>query len=127
MSFRATAKHGERYPLVATRTLDGESTGRITIELVAVDDRQSREGEAHGNRRSREAHLADCVFWGKVKPRNKVPFGSLAEGLANGYDEVIDDVETDPSLRIEVRKLRSVQGTTARSCVRSRTGIPSRH
>ena len=31
-------------------------------------------------------HSADCVFWGKVKPRNKVPFGSQPEGLANGYD-----------------------------------------
>ena len=84
--FPATAKHGERYPLVATQTQDGELAGRITIELVAVDDRQSREGEVHGNTRSKEVHTADCVFWGKVNPRNKVPFGSLAEGLANGYD-----------------------------------------
>jgi hypothetical protein len=86
VGFPMTAKHGERYPLVATQTQDGEMAGRITIELVAVDDRHSREGEVHGNRRSKEVHTAGCVFWGKVKPRNKVPFGSLAEAMANGYD-----------------------------------------
>lgn len=39
-----------------------------------------------GNPRSKELHVVACPFWQRISQRNKIPYATVQEGLARGYD-----------------------------------------
>ena len=57
--------------------------GRLTIEITAVKE---TEDYVYGNPRSDELHTVHCPFWPRIGQHNKVPFATIEDGLARGYD-----------------------------------------
>lgn len=83
VDFSVKARHEHRYPLVATQIQDGETAGQLTIEFVAIKD---HEDYVFGNSNSMELHTIRCPFWPRMNPRNRVPFLTVEEALARGYN-----------------------------------------
>jgi hypothetical protein len=83
IDFSYSAEHLKRYGLIATQMQDGQVAGRITIEITAVKE---SEDYVYANPRSKELHTIYCPFWGRISPQNKVPFQTIQDGLARGFD-----------------------------------------
>lgn len=83
IDFSLQAEHLERYPLIATQEQDGAIAGRMTIEIIAVKE---REDWVYGNPRSRELHVITCPFWPLISQGNKIPYETVNDGLARGYN-----------------------------------------
>ncbi|HEX2057566.1 MAG TPA: M20/M25/M40 family metallo-hydrolase [Actinomycetota bacterium] len=83
IDFSVQGKHLEVYPLVCTQEQDAAVAGRITVEITAVKE---LEDFVFANPRSGELHVSACPFWDAIGPGNKVPYQSVEEGLARGYN-----------------------------------------
>jgi len=83
IDFSYQAEHLKRYPIVAGQVQDGVLAGQLTIEITAVKE---SEDYVYGNARSREMHTLNCVYRKKMKPYNQVPFETIKDGLARGYN-----------------------------------------
>ena len=83
IDFSYKAKHLKRYNLIATQIQDDQVAGRMTIEITAVKE---SEDYVYANPRSKELHTIHCPFWNRISPWNKIPFQSVQDGLARGYD-----------------------------------------
>ena len=83
IDFSHQGQHLKVYPLVCTQEQDAEVAGRITIEITAVKE---LEDFVFANPRSGELHVSTCQFWPKIGPGNKIPYQSIEEGLARGYN-----------------------------------------
>ena len=74
---------------------DGALAGRMTIEILAVKE---LEDWFFGNPRSKELHISSCAFWPKISSKNKIPFETIEDGLARGYNGCafcLPDYDTD--------------------------------
>jgi len=83
IDFSYQAEHLKRYPIVAGQVQDGVLAGQLTIEITAVKE---SEDYVYGNARSRELHTFNCVYRKKMKPYNQLPFETIKDGLARGYN-----------------------------------------
>jgi hypothetical protein len=83
IDFSHQGEHLKVYPLVCTQEQDAEVAGRITIEITAVKE---LEDFVFANPRSGELHVSTCPFWPAIGPGNKIPYQSIEEGLARGYN-----------------------------------------
>jgi hypothetical protein len=83
IDFSYEAEHLHLYPIVASQEQDGRSVGRLTIEITAVKE---TEDYVYGNPRSWELHTVYCPFWSRISQRNKIPFATIQDGLARGYN-----------------------------------------
>lgn len=83
IDFSYQADHLHVYPIAATQEQDGRSVGRLTIEITAVKE---TEDYIYGNPRSRELHTVYCPFWSQISQCNKIPFATIQDGLARGYN-----------------------------------------
>jgi hypothetical protein len=83
IDFSYQAEHMKRYPLMAGQDQDGALAGRLTIEIIAVKE---SEDYVYGNVRSRELHTLSCIWRKRMSPHNQVPFQTVKEGLAHGYN-----------------------------------------
>ncbi len=83
IDFSYQAEHMKRYPIVVGQDQDGVLAGRLTIEIIAVKE---SEDYVYGNVRSRELHTLNCIWRKRMSPHNQVPFQTIKEGLAHGYN-----------------------------------------
>lgn len=83
VDFSHQAEHLERYPLVVAHQQDGIAAGRLTVEITAIKE---LEDYVFGNPDSRELHVVSCPFWPRISPRNKIPYATVQDGLARGYN-----------------------------------------
>lgn len=83
IDFSYKAEHMKRYPIVVSQEQDGEIAGRLTIEITAVKE---SEDYVYGNMRSHELHTLNCSFRKAMSPRNQVPFQTIKDALARGYN-----------------------------------------
>lgn len=83
IDFSYQAEHLKRYPIMVSQEQDGVAAGRLTIEITAVKE---SEDYVYGNVRSRELHIWDCSYRRAMKPCNQVPFQTIQEALARGYN-----------------------------------------
>ena len=83
IDFSVQAEHERRYPLVASQIQDGELAGELTIDITAIRD---AEDYVYGNPRSRELHTVHCPHWPRTLPTNRLPFRTVREGIARGYN-----------------------------------------
>jgi hypothetical protein len=83
IDFSYQAQHLQRYPIVASQEQDGVLAGQLTIEITAVKE---SEDYVYGNRRSKELHTLNCIFQAQMSTHNKVPFATVQDGLARGYN-----------------------------------------
>ena len=81
--FSYEAEHLHRYPLIVGQEQDGVLAGQLTIEIIAVKESKDY---FYGNRRSGELHTLHCPYQQKMSVRNKVPFATIQDGLARGYN-----------------------------------------
>ncbi|MCX6674006.1 MAG: M36 family metallopeptidase [Methanothrix sp.] len=83
IDFSYQAEHLKRYPIIAGQEQDGVLAGQLTIEITAVKE---SEDYVYGNVRSRELHTLNCVFRKAMSPRNQMPFQTIKDALARGYN-----------------------------------------
>ncbi|HEX2057567.1 MAG TPA: hypothetical protein VHI71_04280 [Actinomycetota bacterium] len=83
IDFSVKGEHLKVYPLVCIQEQDGEVAGRMTVEITAVKE---LEDFVFANPRSGELHISTCPFWDAIGPGNKVPYQSIEDGLARGYN-----------------------------------------
>jgi hypothetical protein len=83
IDFSYQAEHLKRYPIIAGQEQNGVLAGQLTIEIVAVKE---SEDYLYGNVRSREVHTLNCTFRKAMNPRNQVPFQTIKDALAHGYN-----------------------------------------
>jgi hypothetical protein len=83
IDFSFMAENMKRYPIIVSQEQDGEAAGRLTIEIMAVKE---SEDYVYGNLRSRELHTLNCEFRRAMSPRNQVPFQTINDALARGYN-----------------------------------------
>ena len=83
IDFSYKAKNLKRYQIVASQEQDGHLAGQVTIEITAVKE---SEDYLYGNVRSRELHKFDCTFRRLMHPGNQVPFQTVKDALARGYN-----------------------------------------
>ncbi len=83
IDFSYQAEHLKRYPIVASQEQDGVVAGRLTIEITAVKE---SEDFVYGNMRTHELHTLNCVFRQAISPHNQVPFQTIKDALARGYN-----------------------------------------
>jgi hypothetical protein len=83
VDFSYQAEHLKRYPIVASQEQDGMVAGRLTIEITAVKE---SEDYVYGNMRTRELHTLNCVYRQAMSPHNQVPFQTIKDALARGYN-----------------------------------------
>jgi hypothetical protein len=83
IDFSFQAENMKRYPIVASQEQDGVIVGRLTIEITAVKD---SEDYVYGNSSTHELHRLDCEFRKMMHPHHQVPFQSIKEALARGYN-----------------------------------------
>lgn len=83
IDFSYQAEHLKRYPIVASQEQDGMMAGRLTIEITAVKE---SEDYVYGNSNSRELHTFDCDFRKRMHPHHQVPFETIKDALARGYN-----------------------------------------
>jgi hypothetical protein len=73
----------KRYPIVAGQDQDGVLAGQLTIEITAVKE---SEDYVYGNARSRELHTFSCIWRKQMSPKNQIPFQTIKDALARGYN-----------------------------------------
>lgn len=83
IDFSYQAEHMKRYPIVASQEQDGLIAGRLTIEITAVKE---SEEYVYGNVRSRELHTLNCAYRKAMSPKKLVPFQTVKDALARGYN-----------------------------------------
>ena len=83
IDFSYQASHLKRYAIVATQEQDGLIAGRWTIEMIAVKD---SEDYVYGNSHTHELHQLHCEFRQKMHPSHQVPFQTIKDALARGYN-----------------------------------------
>jgi len=83
IDFSYQAEHLKRYSIIAGQEQDGVLAGQLTIEITAVKE---SEDYLYGNARSRELHTLNCTFRKAMSPRNQVPFQTIKDALARGYN-----------------------------------------
>jgi hypothetical protein len=83
IDFSYQAVNLKRYSIIAGQEQDGVMVGQLTIEITAVKD---SEDYFYGNVRSHELHLLNCEFRKIMSPRNQVPFLTVKDALARGYN-----------------------------------------
>ena len=77
------ARDGDVYPIFVEQKVNGIFTGRVTLVARAVG---APAYIANCNPRSRELHLANCFWVGKMLKGHKVPYDDLEAALRRGYD-----------------------------------------
>lgn len=83
VDFSLQAEHLQVYPLVVGHHQDGTAAGRLTVSITAVKE---LEDYVFGNPRSGELHVVSCPFWSRIGQHNKVPYQTVQDGLARGYN-----------------------------------------
>jgi hypothetical protein len=83
IDFSFEAEHLHRYPIVASQVQNGVLAGQLTIEITAVKE---SEDYLYGNARTQELHTLHCPFREQMSPHNHVPFATLKDALARGYN-----------------------------------------
>ena len=83
IDFSYQAEHMKRYPIVAGQDQDGVLAGQLTIEITAVKE---SEDYVYGNARSRELHTFSCIWRKQMSPKNQIPFQTIKDALARGYN-----------------------------------------
>jgi len=83
IDFSYEAENMKRYPIVIGQEQNGVLAGQLTVEITAVKD---SEDYFYGNANSRELHKLNCEFRAKMSPRNQVPFFSIKDAQARGYN-----------------------------------------
>jgi hypothetical protein len=83
IDFSYQAEHLKRYPIIAGQEQDGVLAGQLTIEITAVKE---SEDYVYGNMRSHELHTLNCAFRRAMSPHNQVPFQTVKDALARGYN-----------------------------------------
>jgi hypothetical protein len=83
VDFSYQAEHLKRYPIVVSHEQDGGAAGRLTIEITAVKE---SEDYVYGNIRTHELHILNCLFRQAMCPHNQIPFQTIKDALARGYN-----------------------------------------
>lgn len=83
VDFSHQAVHLQRYPIEVSHEQDGTAAGRLTVDITAVKE---LEDYVFGNPRSGELHVVACPFWARISQSNKIPYRTVQDGLARGYN-----------------------------------------
>jgi hypothetical protein len=83
IDFSYQAEHLKRYSIVAGQDQDGVLAGQLTIEITAVKE---SEDYVYGNAQTRELHTLNCIYRQKMSSSNQIPFQTIKDGLARGYN-----------------------------------------
>lgn len=83
IDFSYEAEHLHHYPIVASQVQNGVLAGQLTIEITAIKE---SEDYVYGNARTRELHVFGCPFREQMSPHNHVPFATVKDALARGYN-----------------------------------------
>jgi len=83
IDFSFQAENMKRYPIIGSQEQDGVIAGQLTIEITAIKD---REDYVYGNPRSKELHTIFCPFWNQISLKNKIPYATVKDGIARGYN-----------------------------------------
>ena len=83
IDFSYEGEHLKRYPIVASQEQDGVIAGRLTIEITAVKE---SEDYVYGNSNTHEVHALGCEFRKMMSPHHQVPFQTIKDALARGYN-----------------------------------------
>lgn len=83
IDFSHDAEHLRRYPVVFSHDQDGTPAGKETIEITAVKE---VEDMFFGNARTLELHVVTCQWWPQLASARKVPFFTVADAIARGYN-----------------------------------------
>ena len=83
IDFSYEGEHLKRYPIVASQEQDGVIAGRLTIEITAVKE---SEDYVYGNSNPHEVHALGCEFRKMMSPHHQVPFQTIKDALARGYN-----------------------------------------
>jgi hypothetical protein len=83
VDFSLQAEHLRVYPLVVSHHQDDKTAGRLTVSITAIKE---LEDYVFGNPRSGELHVVSCPLWSRIAQHNKVPYETVGDALARGYN-----------------------------------------